>query len=63
MGDKIEVKSMGGPSYFYKVTSVEKVSKYDTYIDFSAQSPSLTLSTCDSFGKASDRYVVKAVRE
>ena len=62
-GDTIQIQSVSGKTYKYKVTSVTIASKYDTYIDFTAKTPSLTLTTCDSFGSASDRYVVKAIRE
>jgi LPXTG-site transpeptidase (sortase) family protein len=62
-GDKIEVQAVSGKTFTYRVLSVEIASKYDTYISFTAKSPTLTLTTCDSFGKRSDRYVVKAIRE
>lgn len=58
-GELVYVRSVSGVST-YRVTSVRKVSKYSTWIDFNSQKAKLTLSTCDSFGKASDRYVVEA---
>ena len=60
-GDIITIYSLSGKAYNYKVSSVKEVSKNDTWVDFSSKESSLTLSTCDSFGTASDRYVVKAV--
>ncbi|MEI6042284.1 MAG: sortase [bacterium] len=60
-GDQIMVYSQSGKSHIYSVTDVKEVSKNDTYIKFDASKPSITLSTCDSFGQASDRYVVSAV--
>lgn len=62
-GDEIEIKSMGGMSHFYSVVSVKGVSKYETYINFESKKPELTLSTCDSFGTATDRYVVTAIKK
>lgn len=48
--------------YIYKVTTVEEVNKDDALVEFSTKGPAmLTLSTCDSFGQKSDRFVVKAV--
>ena len=61
-GDKIIVYSLSGKTYNYSVSKVRETSKYDTWVDFSSKEPSLTLSTCDSFGQASDRYVVAAVK-
>lgn len=59
-GELIYVRSVSGVST-YKVLQVKKESKYSTYINFNTDVPMLTLSTCDSFGKASDRYVLEAV--
>lgn len=47
-------------TYEYRVTSVKKVNKYDTKITFEGAGDMITLSTCDSFGTKSDRYVVEA---
>ena len=46
--------------YTYVVQNVKKVSKYSTWIQFNSSKPLLTLSTCDSFGKKSDRWVLEA---
>lgn len=62
-GDEIEIKSMTGVSHFYTVLNVKKVSKYETYINFESKKPGLTLSTCNSLGTASDRYVVTAIKK
>jgi|CXWL01.1.fsa_nt_gi LPXTG-site transpeptidase (sortase) family protein len=58
MGQEIEVYSATA-KYIYRVTSVEHVSAENALIDFAAPR-TLTLSTCDSFGKKTDRNVVKA---
>ena len=58
-GELVYIRSVSGVST-YRVTGVRKVSKYSTWIDFNSQKAKLTLSTCDSFGKASDRYVLEA---
>lgn len=58
-GDEINVYS-GSREYVYKVSSVRKVDKNDTWVKFDGGRDILTLSTCDSFGKKSDRYVVEA---
>lgn len=48
--------------YIYKVTSVKEVNKDNTLVTFDSKGPArLTLSTCDSFGSKSDRFVVEAV--
>jgi LPXTG-site transpeptidase (sortase) family protein len=49
----------GTKTHIYKITDVKKVSKYSTWIQFNSDKAKLTLSTCDSFGKASDRWVVE----
>ena len=61
VGDNIIVYALSGRNYNYSVTNVREVNKYDTKIDFSSDKPSLTLSTCDSFGQPTDRFVVSAV--
>ena len=58
-GDLIYVQS-GDSSYEYKVRDVHKVDKNDTLIQFDTNTTMLTLSTCDSFGAKTDRYVVQA---
>ena len=46
--------------YIYKTREVKRVSKYSSWIQFESEKPTLTLATCDSFGKASDRWVLTA---
>lgn len=45
--------------YEYRVTSVRKVDKSDALVTFDTKTNMITLSTCDSFGRAQDRYVVE----
>jgi LPXTG-site transpeptidase (sortase) family protein len=58
-GELIYVQTSSG-THTYKVREVRKMSKYSTWVQFNSDEPLLTLSTCDSFGKASDRYVLEA---
>ncbi len=46
-------------TYEYRVTSVRKVDKESTLVSFDTKKNMITLSTCDSFGKAADRFVVE----
>ena len=46
--------------YEYKVTSVKLVDKSKALVEFDTKTNMLTLSTCDSFGRDEDRYVVEA---
>ena len=46
--------------HVYKTKEVTRVSKYTSWIQFKSDNPMLTLATCDSFGKASDRWVLVA---
>ncbi len=61
VGDQITIYSLSGKTYTYSVLSGEDVKKENTWIDFSADKPSLTLSTCDRLSQLGDRYVVHAV--
>jgi sortase A len=61
VGDEITIYSLSGKSYVYTVTSGQDVKKEDTWIDFSSDKPSLTLSTCDRLSDIGDRYVVHAI--
>ncbi len=58
-GDEILLTS-GSTTFVYKVRSVSKVDKNDTLVKFDTATNMLTISTCDSFGSKSDRYVVEA---
>lgn len=58
-GALIYVRTSSGV-HTYKTLNVKKVSKYNAWIQFNSAKPLLTLATCDSFGKASDRWVLEA---
>jgi len=58
-GDTINVVSNGN-TFVYKVKSVSKVNKNETLVKFDTDAHILTLSTCNSFGAKTDRYVVVA---
>ena len=59
IGDTVTVSS-SGTSYSYRVTSVKKESTTDAAIPLQVSGKLLTLSTCDSFGAKTDRFVVTA---
>lgn len=59
IGAPVYVESEG-KMFAYKVRSVDKVNKDDTMVKFDTTSHLLTLSTCNSFGAKTDRYVVVA---
>lgn len=59
IGDTIKVRS-GGTEYRYKVIAVSQVNKDEALVEFSSGEKLLTLSTCDTFGERSDRFVVTA---
>lgn len=58
-GDVIRVQS-ASKEYIYTVRGVKLVSADDAWVEFSSDEKTLTLSTCDVFGKKQDRYVVEA---
>ena len=58
-GDSIFVESEG-KTFLYKVKTVSKVDKNEALVKFDTTRHLLTISTCDSFGAKSDRYVVTA---
>lgn len=58
-GDMIYVESEG-KRFAYRVRSVDKVDKNETMVTFDTKAHLLTLSTCNSFGSKSDRFVVVA---
>jgi LPXTG-site transpeptidase (sortase) family protein len=58
-GDTIEISS-GEDVYVYTVTSAQKASQDDVLVDFNKGSRMLTISTCDTFGRKQDRWVVEA---
>lgn len=58
-GAYVYVRTSSGV-HTYKTLQVKRVSKYNTWVQFNSPKPMLTLATCDSFGKASDRWVLEA---
>lgn len=58
-GDEIEVYGEG-KVYIYKVRGVKLVNASEELVSFSNDRNMLTLSTCNSFGQKSDRYVAEA---
>jgi len=59
IGDVVSITS-GNTEYRYKVVSVSRVNKNEELVEFTSGKKMLTLSTCDSFGEKSDRFVVRA---
>jgi LPXTG-site transpeptidase (sortase) family protein len=53
--------SAGGKTYVYEVESVSHVDANVGFVDLSRPGRRLTISTCDTFGAKSDRWVVDAV--
>jgi len=47
--------------YVYKVTSVKMVGANEAFVEFNTKNEMLTISTCNTFGAKSDRYVVESV--
>lgn len=58
-GEYVYIQTSSG-THTYMIEEVRKMSKYSTWVQFNSEKPMLTLSTCDSFGKASDRWVLEA---
>jgi len=58
-GDSVELTS-DNKKYIYEVTSVRRAADDDVLVDFSKGNRMLTISTCDTFGKKQDRWVVEA---
>ncbi len=59
LGDIIRVQSRTD-EYIYEITSLSRVSADEALVVFSNKKRMLTLSTCDSFGAKTDRFVVEA---
>ena len=59
-GDEVVLTS-GGKTYVYEVQSVRLASEDDVLVEFDKGGRTLTISTCDTFGKKQDRWVVEAV--
>ncbi len=58
-GDEIKVYGTN-KIYIYKVREVKLVNAEKELVEFSSGSNMLTLSTCNSFGQKTDRYVAEA---
>jgi LPXTG-site transpeptidase (sortase) family protein len=59
-GDVITVSGEDGKTYLYKVSSVKLATDKDVLVTFDRRERMLTLSTCNTFGQKSERYVVEA---
>jgi len=59
-GDIINVTGEDGKIYIYKVSSVKLATDKDVLVQFDKTDQMLTLSTCNTFGKKEERYVVEA---
>jgi LPXTG-site transpeptidase (sortase) family protein len=59
MGDEVYVDS-ATERHVYKVTSVSLLKDSDAKVEFTAGKRKLTLSTCNTFGKKEERFVVEA---
>lgn len=59
IGDTIIVES-GTTAYIYKVFSVRLTTTEEALVEFKPGRNMLTLSTCNTFGKKEERYVVEA---
>lgn len=60
VGETISIQT-GNTEYIYKVTSVSQVDKDEALVELTLGKKMLTISTCNSFGEKSDRFVVQAV--
>ncbi len=58
-GDVIKVES-STHAYFYRVSSVRLADASEVLVQFNTGTKKLTLSTCDTFGEKSERFVVEA---
>ncbi len=58
-GDLIRVQS-ATKEEVYRVSTVQKMNASDAFVSLEKGTKMLTLSTCDSFGKPSERFVVEA---
>ncbi len=59
-GDVITISGEDGKIYVYKVSSVKLATDKDVLVRFDKTDQMLTLSTCNTFGEKSERYVVEA---
>jgi LPXTG-site transpeptidase (sortase) family protein len=58
-GEEIELTADGN-IYIYSVDNVNLVDSNTAFVDFTKEGQTLTLSTCNTFGKLQDRWVVEA---
>lgn len=58
-GDDISIQS-GSDTYIYRVSKVTLVDSTKALVEFNIKKNMLTLSTCNTFGEKSERYVVEA---
>jgi LPXTG-site transpeptidase (sortase) family protein len=61
IGDEIIIYDRNGKKYRYEVERVYQANAETAFIDLSRSGRRLTISTCNSFGTKSDRWVVDAV--
>lgn len=61
IGDEIHIYDRNGKKYTYEVERVYQANAETAFIDLSRSGRRLTISTCNSFGAKSDRWVVDAV--
>lgn len=59
-GDVISISGEDGKTYLYSVSSVKLATDKDVLVRFDKSDRMLTLSTCNTFGQKSERYVVEA---
>jgi LPXTG-site transpeptidase (sortase) family protein len=60
-GDEIKLLGEDGKTYIYKVTTVNLLDDDKALVEFNTDKRMLTLSTCNTFGKKQERYVVEAL--
>ncbi|MDO8492190.1 MAG: sortase [bacterium] len=60
VGDEIKLYSSNAHEYLYKVSEVKLTTAEAELVDLSSFDHKLILSTCNSFGKKQERYVVTA---
>ncbi len=58
-GDTVRVKG-SIHTFVYKVISVTLANDNEVWVDLSSDQKQLTLSTCNTFGKKQERYVIRA---
>ena len=58
-GDEVQITS-NEKKYIYRVTSIKRAADDDVLVEFNKGNRMLTISTCDTFGKKQDRWVVEA---